>query len=181
MLCLCPICSHPRRQEIEQELGRCAPLPKIAAQFKVMRAELVRHHSICLAPGPPLIAAVEDMPPGPDRVEQTLRRAHASTTWALRAAYTAEDRKGILHAAAQDARHAALEAGLIPILREARRAEPESGLSPQDWISLRDVLIAALRPFPDALAAVSKAIVEAREAQRIEEEARELHSKENIQ
>ena len=181
MLCLCPICSHSRREEIEHHLGRRAPLPQIAVQFDLTRAQLVRHHSVCCAPGPPVVKPVEDLPPGPDRVEHILRRAHAGITYALRAAYAAEDRKGVLQAAALDARHAVMEADIIPTLQEARRTEPVSGLSPEEWIILRNTLISALRAFPEAHATVTQAIQDTLEAQRIEAEARKLQPREPVQ
>ena len=161
MFCLCPICRHPRRKDIDEELGRHPALLPIAAQFGVAHADLAHHHHVCCAPPEP--PAIETVPAGPERVHAAIARAHAGTTWAMRQARralnTTAARRDALRAAAQDARNAALEAALFPVLKEAEtRMASEEIITWEQFKDMCEVIYEALRDIPGACVALADAM-----------------------
>jgi len=163
MYSTCAICGHPRRTEIEQRLAG-AP---VAGLPLFPRREIDRHiaHSLM---GKPQVPPIETIAAGPDRVYANLKRIHTLTTTALVGALRARNHDKLLRALAQDARNAALEARLLPTLREATQLPTYYSITRAEFARLRGVIVDALTPYPEARQAVADAIGASEEARKLE-------------
>ena len=144
----CSVCSRPEAGTINQHLAEGRSARSLAVEFGVSASAMLRHernHTASRAASAPsggksLTAAVPSGDPL-DELTSALRvRALAGNP--------ADTREYRLALAAQlDAKHAA------PPSRDLA-SEPE-------WIELRTKMLAALKPFPEARAAIAAAIGEA--------------------
>lgn len=151
----CSLCASPRRDEIDAALvaGRDS-LRNIAERFGTSAPTLLRHRGhvperLALARRDAEVRSAESLAEKLSRLEDDLRRLLAKAEGegdfraAIAAVKTALDVVALLHKVAAEAK------------------EHESDLldSPE-WVRLREVIVAALQPYPEAFCAVWKAVDE---------------------
>jgi len=154
---LCTICTHSKRDEIDQALveGK-QPLTSLATIFDVTEISLRRHKAnhlperLVKAEGAREVAQADSLL---DQVKGLRNKAYSILLQAEKA--------GDLKIALQGVREARNCLELLGKLQGELDERPTVNilLSPQ-WISVRAVLIDALLPFPDARAAAAAALLE---------------------
>lgn len=147
----CTVCTHPDRPAIDQAMVNRRPFREIARHFNVSKDAALRHHDDHLPETLAQAKAAEDMARADDLVTQVAALRSKALGLLL-----AAERAGDFRACASLLREAR---GCIELLAEMRQAidrRPVVNLLVMpEWLTTRSALIEALRPYPDARAAVS--------------------------
>ena len=148
----CSICTHEQRAAIDAALIAGQSYRKISKRFGVSRSTLGRHFRQHLLP---LLAERSDVDPDDllAQLEELRRQAQAIKDRA--------EAEGDLRTALQGIRELVRIVELLAKIRGELAAQPTVNvlLSPQ-WVTVRTVLLKALRPFPEARAAAAAALLE---------------------
>jgi len=151
----CTICSHPERAAIEAAITQGKSLRDIARQFSVSKDAIARHKENCIKPILQEVVTQQE--------EQTAFSALAEMEWMrqqVRLIY-ADGRSGFDHRVSLQAlgelrKQTELYSELTGELD--RSTHIELRLSPE-WMNVRDVIFAALLPYPEARVAVARALL----------------------
>ena len=172
----CSVCSHPDRAAIDKALVAGEPAPRIAALHRVSEDALLRHRANHL---PKLLAQARDRETAreTDRatalaeqaeareiaqathaidVVRQLRAINAAALGVLEDARERQQGELVLKAVDRVHRQVELQAKLLGELDE--RPVVNVLVSPQ-WLAVRAAMLDALRPFPEARAAVADRLV----------------------
>lgn len=168
----CTVCDHPQRAAIDRELARGVSLRKTAEKFGISDSAAFRHRRHHLAPH--LARALEEARADraaelvPEReaqraqeigqaldVVQQLRAINSACLEVLSKARASEKHSTLLGAVNRIHRQIELQARLLGELQEGQTVNV---LVAPEWHRVRLVVVEALRPYPDARAAVTKAL-----------------------
>ncbi len=151
----CTACEHARRQEIDGLLLDRAPLSRIAREFGLSPSALFRHKHRHLSG--PVAAAMRAREEASVGYYNSLAAKVEEAQHLARAEYDAAS-------PGSRVRLDALDRVLKSIQLEIQHSRPAGGhttiniLTHPDWIRLKDTIIAALGPFPEAARAVHDAL-----------------------
>jgi hypothetical protein len=151
----CTICAHPNRDEIDQALVSGAAFPGLVAEYRVSKDALSRHRAGHIAPV--LVKAQEaaDAARGESLLDQ-LRELQRRTLGLLDQAEAAGKLTPAVLAVGQARGNLELMAKLLHELDE--RPIINLLIAPE-WLTVRAALVEALRPYPDAAAAVASRLI----------------------
>jgi hypothetical protein len=151
----CTVCTHPDRPAIDQALVNHRPFRVIACHFGVGWMAVLRHHDDHLPELLTKAQAAAEVARADDLLEQV--RALRSTSLALLGKAEAA---GDLRTALAGVREARACVELLAEMVQAidRRPTVNLLLAPE-WLSVRAVLLEALRGYPEARAAVAARLV----------------------
>jgi hypothetical protein len=146
----CTVCSHPDRPAIDQALVNRRPFRNIAQQVGVSVWALLRHHDAHLPEMLLKARAAEEVARADDLLEQV--RALRSKSLALLGKAEAA---GDLRTALAGVREARACVELLAEMVQALDRRPTMNvLLAPEWLSVRTVLLEALRGYPEARTAV---------------------------
>lgn len=149
----CSVCHHPNRKGIDEQLIAGAALREIAAAHGLSKSAIDRHKAHVSKNLAGAAAAGEET-----RAEELMSRItslRAETVAILEAAKAANDANLALRALSRLESQIELLAKVQQVIATAPRVE--IALS-QEWTGLREVVIGALRAYPDASRAVVGAL-----------------------
>lgn len=150
----CKVCVHPDRNEVDRSVLNGVPISELSAHYSLSKGVLRRHRREC-------IKAVVTAAVTYGRVQRgidTLATAEDLQRKAERLGEKAEA-KGDLRTALLGVREEARSVELVAKLRGELDA-PDGPLTDPRWLRLRDALVVALRPYPDAARAVAAVLVQ---------------------
>ncbi len=149
----CTICTHEQRSEIDAGLLNETPLRDIARRYETSKDALSRHREHLPKQ---LVKAQEqeDISQAIDVVKQ-LKAINGATLAILKEARAEGNGELALKAVDRIQRQLELQAKLLGELQQEGTINVT--VSPE-WAALRAVVIAALRPYPDAAQAVTRAL-----------------------
>jgi hypothetical protein len=151
----CTVCVHDDRPAVDQALVNHRPYRNIAAQFRLSTSALVRHHDDHLPEMLTRAKAAEETARADDLLEQVRALRSKAMALLLKAEQAGDYRTAL--AGIREAR------GCIELLAEMEqridRRPTLNLLVAPEWLTARSTLIDALRPYPDARAAVASALV----------------------
>lgn len=153
----CSIDCHPRRAEIDAAVSRGAKLAPISRDFAVSVDALRRHVKTCNPRSMELAASAVGLS---DLISGAGLTAEAASVYLETRKILAEAKGAKNLKTALDAIGRALE-GLALLGRMTGRMKPDTQVNVlvmPEWLGLRDRILDALEPFPDALAAVQEAV-----------------------
>jgi hypothetical protein len=152
----CTVCAHPERAAIDTQLVRGEAFRRIAAQRQLSEQAVRRHHADHL----PAALARAEQASELIRADGLLAEVRDLQSRALAILGRAEE-AGDLRAATGAVREARSTIELLARLTGELNEKPELNvvLAPQ-WLAIRSVITDALRPYPDAGAAVSARLLE---------------------
>jgi hypothetical protein len=151
---VCTICSHPERAKIEAALIQAEPNLRIAAKFGMtegaVRNHVANHFHATLARARDAL----DITRGDELLEQV--RAVLAKTWVVlaRAEANQDDDRTLKALAGLDSRLTLL----AKLMGELREQQVVNIVVLPEWQQLRQRVIAALQPYPNACAAVVAAL-----------------------
>jgi hypothetical protein len=151
----CSACVHPDRPAVDMMLLNRKAFRTIADRFGLSKTALIRHHDDHLPAVLAQARAAEEVAQADDLLAQ-LRALRSKAMALLLAAEKAGDIRTAL-AGVREAR-ATLEL-LLEVEQRIDRRPTLNLLVAPEWLATRSTLIDALRPFPDARAAVASALV----------------------
>ncbi len=151
----CTICSHAKRAEIELSVANDVSNRRIATQYGLSEASVRRHMAEHIKQAAREQQAARDEAKTLDVLAQ-LREINATTLEILQES-RAEKRNGMaLFAIDRVIKQLELQAKLIGDLDE----RPQVNITvTQEWQGIRNTIVQALLPFPDARIAVASALV----------------------
>jgi hypothetical protein len=147
----CTVCVHDDRPSIDMMLVNHKPFRTIADRFALSKTALIRHHDDHLPEALARAKAAADAVQADDLLAQ-LRALRSKSMALLLAAEQSGDIRTAL-AGVREAR-ACLEL-LLEIEQRIDRRPIVNVLVSPEWVATRSALVEALRPFPDARAAVA--------------------------
>jgi hypothetical protein len=152
----CTVCTHPDRPAIDQAIVNHKPFRAISRQFGVSKDAVLRHHDDHLPEALARAKGAEETARADDLLEQ-VRALRTKSLQLMLAAETAGDLRTAL-AGIREAR-ACLE--LLAEMSQAIDRRPTLNLLiAPEWLATRSVLLDALRPYPEARAAVAARLVD---------------------
>ena len=168
----CTVCDHPSRVDIDRELAAGVSFRKTAERFDITFSAARRHLRHHLAPQ--LSQALQEVRAGraaelvPEReaqraqeigqaldIVQQLRAINAACLEVLTKARASENHSTLLGAVDRIHRQIELQARLLGELQEGQTVNV---LVAPEWHEVRLVVVNALRPYPEARAAVTEAL-----------------------
>ena len=155
---VCSICTHAQRADIDAALVRRDSLRDIAGRFGVSRSALARHSDEHLGPALAKAQDAHEETHALDVLKQ-LRAINGACLAILQEARQQRDAHTALKAVDRIQRQIELQAKLLGDLDEAPTVQVAVLTSPE-WVATRAALMEALRPYPDAQQAVSRALLE---------------------
>jgi hypothetical protein len=151
----CSVCANPAREAIDRALVAGEAPFALARRYSSLSEPALRRHKAEHLPAALVKAAGEEEVRQALDVLQQLKAINAVAMRTMVDAHNSGDGELALKAVDRVLRQIELQAKLLGELDESPRvvlvAAPE-------WVALRSALLAALRPFPEALAAVVGAI-----------------------
>lgn len=150
----CSICIHPDRAEIEKALIAGEPLRDIERRCPVSRSALHRHRQEHLSQRLVKAAEHEDLAQAIDVVRQ-LKAINAATLEILQQSRADGKHAVSLRAVDRVQKQIELQAKLLGDLHEGQTVNV--AILPE-WHGIRQVVLQALRPHPDARTAVVEAL-----------------------
>ncbi len=150
----CTVCQHYQRTEIEREIVSGIPLKRLAKLFRLSRFSLMRHRDhhlpevIVQARHAEQITHADDLA---ERLEALLDDAERIRTQAEKA----HDYRAALRGVCDMVR---INEVLLEVRGELNRSPHVDILLSNQWLRLRTVLLHALEAFPEARAAVARAL-----------------------
>ena len=152
---VCTVCVHDDRPAVDQALVNHRPYRNIAAQFRLSTSALVRHHDDHLPETLTKAKAAEETA----RADDLLEQVRALRTKSLQLMLAAE-KSGDLRTALAGIREARACLELLAELSQAIDRRPTLNLLiAPEWLVTRSTLLDALRPYPEARAAVAASLV----------------------
>jgi hypothetical protein len=163
----CSICKAPERASIEASLANGLSLRHIASQYLVGYKAVERHKTNCMKPALAEVIATQDKQAAFSALdEMAWMRTQAKAIYAdVWTDAKGKDHRIALQSLGELRKQTELYSELTGELDRSTHIELRT--SP-DWISVRDILFTALRPFPEARIAVAKALL----AQGMSEQAK---------
>ena len=155
---VCTICTHPEREAIDQALAAGQPLRGLSAIYRVSEDALGRHKANHL----PLTLAKATEAAEAARADDLLAQVMDLQERTLQALEKAEKtgRLPVVLKAVREAReNLKLLAQLTGELQEQQTTVNVLVASPE-WLRTRRLLMEALEPYPEARAAVARALLE---------------------
>src|SRR6266581_2854671 len=163
----CTICKSPERAQIEASLTSGNSYRDISCQFSVGRMAVERHKSNCMKPAIQEVVAKQDEQAAFDTLSEmawmrTQAKAIYSDAWTEA---KIKDHRIALSSLGELRKQTELYSELTGELDRSTHIELRT--SPE-WVNVRDILFAALKPYPEARIAVAKALL----AQGMSEQAK---------
>lgn len=149
----CTICCHPDREAIESALVNLVSNRRIATRFSVNEASLRRHKANCIKE---TVQALQE-----EREVQLAWNVVSEMGWI-------HDQAHLIYTDARDEKDHASSLRTLSELRkqielrneiESRSDESLKSAFLQQWATIREIIFAALAPFPDAKLAVARALL----------------------
>jgi|SRR5579859_1066225 len=166
MAMTCSICKHPERASIEASLAHGQSLRDIAGRYGLSKSAVERHKSTCLKPALAGAIITQDKQAAFSALdEMAWMRQQAKAIYADVWNDTAKDARLALQSLGELRKQTELYSELTGELDRSTHIELRT--SP-DWISVRDLLFTALKPYPEARIAVARALL----AQGMSEQAK---------
>ena len=156
----CTVCAHREREAIDAALAAGEPYRGIARRYTVSPDAVERHNKVHVPAAMALASEAAAVAHGDDLLAQ-LRDLQARVVGLLDRAERAGDLRAAVAAVGQARGCLELLARLLGELRD--RPTVNLLLAPE-WLAVRGRLLAALAPFPEARAAVAKALTEVNDA-----------------
>jgi hypothetical protein len=150
----CSICAHPARDAIDTALIDRQPFRRIAARFGVAATSLMRHYDDHLPATLVQAARAAEITRGGDLIDRLLELTKVTRSILARA-YKANDDDLALRAIARAERQLELQARLMGELQDAPVVHITLSA---EWVSLQQVIVHALEPYPEARLAVAGAL-----------------------
>ena len=148
---VCTVCGHPERAALESALVAGEPTRRIAARFAVSDTALRRHKSDHVAQALAKAQAAAEIVRAEDLLGQVRALERKAETLLARAEHEGDLRTALL--GVREAR-SCLEL-LAKLLGELDERPQVNLLVNPEWLRVRDLLLDALAPYPDARAAVA--------------------------
>jgi hypothetical protein len=156
MTMVCVVCRHPRRIDIDRAVIAGAGYRVIASQFGVGRSAVMRHKADHLLPELLKAKQVEDVSRATDLLAMVIERDRRAMALLDRA-----DAEGDLRPAASLMRVSLTAIELLAKLRgELDERAVINVLALPEWLAVREALLIALDPFPQARIAVGEALAQ---------------------
>jgi hypothetical protein len=156
----CTVCKHPKRKAIDADLASLGvSLRAIASRYDIDKTTVMRHRDGCLGRAIQAAIASREVVRQAETGETALQRVENLTTDALTILREAKEAgKPAMALAAID--RALSCVNLIAKLTGELDERPTTNVlvTSPEWLAVQGRLIAALRPFPDAAAAVRAAL-----------------------
>ncbi len=147
----CQTCQHADVAAIDRELAANTAIPALAAKYRVSSDSLLRHKQNHLPQAVARAEAAKEATRGDDLLDQVNKLKGKAISLLLKAEAAGDYRTAL--AGIREAR-ACLEL-LLEVEGEINRATNVNVLiASPDWIATRGALLTALRPHPEARAAV---------------------------
>lgn len=155
----CTVCQHSLRDEIDSLIVSGCSFRDISGRYELSKSALGRHASSHVAEA---IAKASDLAAvvTADQLVGELRRLREVTAAVLAEAREEGDHAAALGAIARLEKQAELCGRLAGELVDRRVIEQRTILLDARWVGLRSLVAAALAPYPDALAAVTRRLLE---------------------
>jgi hypothetical protein len=150
----CTICKHPGRADIDKALVAGESYRSIAARFSVSESAVFRHRESHIPAAIMAAAGAEQIQQALDVMGQ-LKAINAASLLILNEARKAKDGLLALQAVDRVMKQVSFQSRL---LTEAKEQAGVNFADMPEWHSLRSGLLEALRPFPEAAAAVAAAL-----------------------
>lgn len=184
MVTQCTICRHPRRHQIEIGLTHHVPMRALAIRFECSPDALQRHKQRHLTPQ--MMAAILAAQKPSEVDLEALQRSEAEGILAQLVTQRARlqqhadlalelgDASGAVSAEKAITRNLELVSKLLGVLIQRHEVTRTNILISADYLQLRQALVEALRPYPEAARAVGAALhaIEADAAKDITERKR---------
>ena len=151
---VCTICNHAERPEIDRALLDGEPYRHIAARFDTSTGALQRHREHL--PTQLVKAQAAEEVAHADNLLEQVKSLQTRALSILDRADAAGDLRTALSAIREARSNLELLAKLLGELQQ--EGTTVNVYSAPEWLTLRAVLIGALRPYPDAAQAVSRAL-----------------------
>ena len=150
----CTICSHKNIEEINKELVNGKPFRDIAGQFNISKSALERHKAKHL-PGDLIKSKrIEEVVQADNIVERLINLTN-ETMQIYNEVKKIKDYDLALKAIARAEKQAELQAKL---LGELQQEGAVNLIMAPEWIELRQVILRAVEPFPEAGEAIVEAV-----------------------
>lgn len=170
----CTICRHEKRVSIELAIVHGVSAPVLAARFACSKFAIIRHSKAHLSPAQKAALLSATTPSKVDvealRTSESENILHGLVAQRVRLHSYAEraaefgNFAGAIAAENSIQHNLALVARLVGQLTQRIDVRHTNLLVSPDWLRLRQTLIAALKPYPDASRAVARAVLEAEAA-----------------
>jgi hypothetical protein len=152
----CTICTHPERHAIDKSLAAGATMRDLAAKYRVSPDAMERHNAAHIAARVARAAEAEEVRAGLDIVGE-LKAINATCLKILAGARNAGDADMALRASATILKQLEFQARLLGELDD--RPQVNVLVSPE-WAGVRQALLVALVPYPDARTAAAAALAQ---------------------
>lgn len=144
----CKVCLHPKKAQIERQIAaRNLTISKAAQIVGCHRCTVHRHMRFCVAPYVSKIALQQAREKQSIDVIQQLERSHQTTQYILEDALNRGQGRVALKALEVEIKQLELTAKLTGQLHEAPQV---NFLLSSEYVQLKQVIIKALEPFPEA-------------------------------
>jgi hypothetical protein len=152
----CSICGHEERAQIDREIIAQVPYRDISGRYGVSKSAVERHASGHIPAAIARAAEVSVITAG--QLVGELRTLRDVTIGILSEARGEGDHSAALGAVARLEKQAELCARLAGELVERHEVSARALVFDAEWVRLRGLMFSALRPFPEASAAVRLAL-----------------------
>jgi len=147
----CLVCQHELKEGIDRDLAANTAIPALAAKYRVSGDSLLRHKQNHLPKAVARAEAAKDVARGDDLLDQVHRLKSKAISLLLKAEAAGDFRTAL--AGIREARNC-LEL-LLEVEGDLNRATNINVLiASPEWLGTRSALIASLKPYPEARAAV---------------------------
>ena len=151
----CTVCTHPDRPAIDQAMVNHRPFRRISVQFTLSLSAVIRHHDDHLPETLTKAKAAEETARADDLLEQVKALRNKSMSLLL-----AAEKAGDLRTALAGVREARACLELLAEMSQAIDRRPVFNLLiAPEWLTARSTLLDALRPYPEARAAVAASLM----------------------
>ena len=153
----CSICTHPQRLAVDKALVAGTPIPELTARYRLSPDQLLTHKHRHI---PLRLAKAQEAREVSD-ADQLLTEVKALRNKAFKLLLLAED-AGDLRTALAGIREARGCMELLAKLQGVLDERPQvtvNVLTTSEWLTVRGALLAALRPYTEARAAASMALL----------------------
>jgi hypothetical protein len=154
----CKICSHPDRDRLDSGLTSGIPLADLAREYGVTSQGLIRHREAHLSKAVQAAAQRERQDVTEAREDSLLAQCkmlHRQALALMTAAYQARDYRGAIAGVGAATKLLELQGRF---LGQIANAGPAVHVTLNDFRSLQVNIVAALEPYPEAKAAVLRAL-----------------------
>jgi hypothetical protein len=152
----CTVCTHPERQTIDKALAAGETHRDLVAEYRVSKDALSRHNATHVPPAVAKAQQAEDVQQALDVLSQ-LKAINGTCLQILSDARRAGDTSTALKAADRVLRQLEFQARLLGEIDDRPQVNI---LISAEWTGVREALLAALRPYPEARLAVAGALAQ---------------------